>query len=395
MLISGIICEYNPIHFGHIRHISETKRALGEDCGIVCVMSGNFVQRGDIAIFEKYARAAAAVLSGADLVLELPSIYALSSAERFAMGGVGLLESAGVVDYISFGSESGDIGALSAAADTVSSEAVSAAIGEELKKGLSYAEARQNAAFKAMGGAALILGEPNNILAVEYLKALKALNSDIKPITVKRLGAGHDSEEGASAAAVRRTFKSGGEPWEHIPDKAALVFKREMTLGRGPVFLEELETAVLSRLRMLPEAAFKNIPDSAEGLENRLARYSHSEPGIAEILEKTKTKRYAMSRIRRMLLCAALGISSADTQLPPQYIKVLAMNGRGREIMRLISKQTELPCISKPAAAKKLEGKAGECFFNEAAHTDLYTLAFKSAESRRGGAEWKSSPTLI
>ena len=395
MVVFGIVCEYNPIHAGHVHHITKTKHVLGGDCGVVCVMNGNFVQRGDIAAFEKYARAEAAVLSGADLVIELPSVYALSSAERFALGGATLLESMGVVDYISFGSESGDINELREIADAASSKEVSAGIVEELRKGVSYAAARQNAVFKAVGGKADILKEPNNILAIEYLKALKTLNSKMKPVTVQRSGAGHDSDEGASAAAIRSLFKCGGQPWENIPEKAAAVFKREMEQGRGPVFLEDIEAAILSRLRIMPDADFENIPDAAEGLGNRLARYARTEASIAGILEKTKTKRYALSRIRRMLLCAALGITADDAKNPPPYIKVLAMNETGRAIMRKVSKQAELPCISKSAAAKKLENKAKDCFLKEASFTDLYVLAFKNAENRSGGAEWRSSPILL
>ncbi|NLT14370.1 MAG: nucleotidyltransferase family protein, partial [Clostridiales bacterium] len=352
MKTAGIICEYNPIHNGHVRHIAQTRAMLGEDGAIVCAMSGNFVQRGDFAVFAKHARAMSAVASGADLVVELPLPYVLSSAEGFARGGVGLLEALGVCTHLSFGSEAGETGRLLALADCLLRADMPALIGEELKSGISFARARQRAAERIIGKKAEDLSMPNNILGVEYLKALKESGSVMAPLTVRRFGAQHDSDGAESASKLRRLLKEGMKPWGLMPASAARVLKTEVARGRGPVFMEDAETAVLSRLRMLPDESFARLPDASEGLELRLRRYARTMPTVRSILESTKTKRYSMSRLRRMLLCAVLGVEASDSSAPPAYIRVLAMNQKGMALLREIKEKSALPVITKPASAK-------------------------------------------
>jgi predicted nucleotidyltransferase len=393
-MTAGIICEYNPIHNGHVRHIEATRALVGDDCAVVCVMSGNFVQRGDFAVFPKHARASSAVLAGADLVLELPLPFVLSSAESFARGGVRLLNELGVITHLSFGSEAGETDSLREVADVLRTEKMSRLIGEELNSGVSFALARFNAARGLLGKKAELLKTPNNILGIEYLKALAEIDSAMTPLTIKRFGAAHDSEGAESSSALRRMIRAGEEPWNHMPAAAAEVLRREAEAGRGPVFMESAETAVLSRLRMLPAEAFACLPDASEGVELRLMRYCRTMPTIQSILESAKTKRYALSRLRRMLLCAVLGVTADDKSAPPPYIRVLAMNERGRGVLRDIKRKSALPVLTKPAQANDLEARAKAMFLKEAAATDFYVLAYREPANRAGGFEWTASPRV-
>ena len=390
MKIAGIICEYNPLHLGHAAQMEKTRAALGADCAIVCVMSGNFVQRGDFAVFNKHARAKAAVQCGADLVLELPTPYALSSAEGFAAAGVYILDRLGVCGYIAFGSESGDIGALRDAAAAIVSGKAEMHTREWLGKGLSYAAAQQKAADAVLGAGSEVFKRPNNLLGIEYLKALAAYESPLKPITMKRSGGEHDGDTGLSAFALRKGLMRGEEPWGMTPDAAAAVFREETAAGRGPVFMVRCEQAILSRLRAAKN--FAELPGATEGLGNRLMRFAGTEPAFGTILEKAKTKRYTMSRLRRMLLSACLGITAADAQEPPPYIRVLAMSHTGMSILAEARKKARLPIITKPASAKSLSGRASDLFCKEASATDFYVLSYQAENDRCGGQEWRQTP---
>jgi len=388
MQIAGIVCEYNPIHLGHIGHIEKTKQALG-GCAIVCVMSGNYVQRGDVAVFGKHIRAATTVSCGADLVVELPTPYALSSAEGFAEAGIYILEKLGICDFISFGSESGDINILKKAASEVVTPKANELIIKGVETGISYAAAVQKAADEIMGQDSYVLKSPNNLLGIEYLKALSKLESKMEAITVNRTGAAHDSDEGYSASGLRKALRSGNEPWPLMPQIASEMFRKEIEAGRGPVFLKDMEPMMLSRIRAIRD--FSQIPNVTEGLDKRFEKYA-GEATIELMLEKIKTKRYTMSRIRRMVMCAALGITAQDTKKPPPYIRVLAMNDTGKKILSKARKDAELPIITKPASVQKLSERAINLFNLESSATDFYALAFKDINSRPGKSEWLKSP---
>lgn len=395
MTICGIIAEYDPFHNGHAHHIAETRAALGEDTAVVCAMSGNFVQRGEPAVFEKHARAEAAVLCGADLVLELPLPWAMASAERFADGAVALLEATGVVTHLSFGSESGDLDAMHEIAELLLRPEMDGLIREELASGVSYAAARQRAAETLAGRPAELLSQPNHILGIEYLKAIRRRNAPLTPLTVRRAGAGHDAPgEGAgenpSASWLRQRLAAGEEISSYVPPKAAEVFRRET-----PVFPETLETALLSRLRMLPGAAFAALPDASEGVENRLCRAAREEPDLGAVLAAAASRRYAVSRLRRMLWGAALGLTGADGAGEPPYLRVLSANARGRALLAEMRAAAALPVITKPAAARELDQGARRVFELEAGATDLFVLGFSDPERRRGGAEWRAGPVIL
>lgn len=438
MSIVGIVCEYNPFHSGHAYHIEETRRALGGDCTVICVMSGNFVQRGDFAVFRKHSRAEAAVRCGADLVVELPAPYALSSAEGFAGAAVSILDSFGICDNISFGSELGDIGALREAAEAIESEEAGVLIKKWAGTGLPYATARQKAADAVLGARSEVFMTPNNLLGVEYLKAISRLGSRLTPITVKRTGTAHDSDTGCSASALRKTLleefgtqparvgkrvdvcgnaagEYGGAAGEYgganasahgiagrllsrfplscIPEQATETYLEELAAGRAPVSMKAGESAMLSRLRAAVDLSA--TPGAAEGLDRRFLRYSASEATIEAMLAKIKTKRYAMSRLRRMLFCACLGITKDDAEQPPPYIRVLAMNSAGMLLLKEARGKARLPVITKPSSARKLTGRSEAMFKIEAAATDFYALAYPEEKERTGGQEWRVSPVVV
>jgi len=393
MKAAGIICEYNPFHLGHAGHIEKTRGALGEDCAIVSIMSGNYVQRGDFAVFNKHARAEMAVRCGADLVIELPAPYALSSANGFALAGVYILDRLGVCDYISFGSESGEISALTEAAEAIVSEEAEAAIREWLGRGMSYAAAQQKAAEAVLGPRSEVFKTPNNLLGVEYIKAIGAIGSALRPITVSRTGGAHDSDAGYSASLIRKMLQRGEEPWPLMPQAAATVCMGEIAEGRGPVSMLKCELAMMSRLRAIGD--FSGLPDASEGLDRRFSRYIAAEPTVSAILEGVKTKRYAMSRLRRMLMCACLGIIAEDTAKPPPYARVLAMNSTGIRLLKAARKKAQIPIITKPASVHKLSGRAAGLLNKEVAATDFYVLGYQSESCRLGGQEWRQTPLVL
>lgn len=423
MAIVGIVAEFNPFHSGHLYHI-ERSRALAQADGVVCVMSGDFVQRGDSAVFSKQVRAEAAARSGADLVLELPLPWALSSAEGFARGAVGLLGSLGIVTHLSFGSECGNLNALRDVAEALLSPGADAAIRRALDSGVSYAQARQTAVEELAGEEAKLLETPNNILAVEYLKALISQELPIRPLTVKRLGPAHDGAPACaappdapdmdavgeapgaggetasgrnfrSASALRDMLAAGEDISPYVPEYANLVLQDAMRRGLGPVTAECLETALLSRLRLLGEDIYAHVPGAAEGLENRLCRAAWSEPTVSAVLEAAKTKRYAMSRLRRMLFCAALGVTEGLSDGLPPYARVLAVNERGREILREMYGRATVPIVVKPAAIRELGERCADIFTLGALAHDFYALGYPALAARRGGEDWRLSPVLV
>jgi predicted nucleotidyltransferase len=327
------------------------------------------------------------------LVIELPTPYVLQSAEGFARAGVYLLEKLGVCDYISFGSESGDINVLRTAADTIVSEAANQLTRQWLNTGISYALSQQKAANTVMGEQGTVFNSPNNVLGIEYIKALNSYASKMESITIKRTGGQHDSDVGYSASAVRKQLLGGGMPISLMPDFACAVCTEEITSGRGPISINRAEQAILSRLRAIKD--FSVVPNTSEGLEKRFKRCATTESSIASILTNVKTKRYTMARIRRILMCAALGITTKDTAKPPPYIRVLAMNSTGMKLLNKARKKAKLPIITKPASVYELNDKAIKLLELESAATDFFVLAYPKEEERKGGQEWRTSPIVI
>ena len=396
MKIAGIVAEYNPFHNGHEAHIEATRAAVGADTGIICCMSGDFVQRGEAAQWSKFVRAECAVKCGADLVFELPVQWSLSSAEGFARGAVGLLDSLGVVDCLSFGAESAGVEPLERAAEALLDPAVDAAIREELASGESYAAARQRALARFIGEDARVIETPNNILAVEYIKAIYEVRSRMRPLATERRGAGHDRPASGrirSASEIRMMTEAGKPIAPYMPRAADQVLEREREQGRGPVFMSRLETSILSRLRMLPASDYAALPDASEGLENRLMA-AMEEPTLDGVLAAAKSKRYALARLRRMCMCAALGIKAGMNEGTPPYARLLAASARGRELLRLIDGRSSVPVITKSASGRKLPRDARECFELNARAHDLFVLGCPTQAERRGGSDWRATPKV-
>ena len=329
MEVTGIICEYNPLHLGHKKQFDAIK-AAHPDAGIVCLMSGNYVQRGAPAIVDKSLRAKAAVLSGADLVLELPITAALSSAEGFAREGVRIL--GGFCNRLCFGAESADKDTLLATVKALLSAEFSQHLRAELDKGLSFPAARQ-AALQAMGVQADILSHPNDILATEYCKAILQQESSIEPMPIIREGNYHDTDidpENPSATALRQRMLSGGDWLSFVPEEARGVFNNASLHGT-----EFGEQAIVYRLQTMTDEDFENLPYGSEGLWRKLMHNTRQFSTLEEIITATKSKRYTRTRLDRMVMCAFLGITQKDIQTPAPYVRVLALNDRGREILRI------------------------------------------------------------
>lgn len=353
MKTAAIIAEYNPFHNGHEYQILETKELLGVT-HIVALMSGNFVQRGMPAVIDKYRRAEMAVLGGVDLVLELPVIYALSSAEFFAKGAVDILNRLHGVDYLSFGSEIGDMDTLNKISEIVTYETddYREKLKAELAHGISFPRARARVLKARLPELdESTLDSPNNILGVEYLKALKRSGSTITPLTVKRAGAGYHDEETKdtlpSASGIRKIISQEKRIIDLMPGYTEEYMNRLMTSDYDFVFLEKVKDLLYYRL-VTEGDRLKILPEASEGLDHRILNNLSvlREKGIFEFLDLIKTKRYTHTRISRLLIQFLLGFDNHDLaalrSTPVPKVKILAANAKGNEILASIRKKTEI-----------------------------------------------------
>ena len=324
MQIVGIICEYNPFHLGHQKQFDYIRAQFGPEAVIVCLMSGNYVQRGAPAIFDKADRAKAAIDCGADLVLEMPVLNSLFSAEGFAAGGVQTLSP--FCDYLCFGSESGDADSLMHIAQALHAPEFGPLLRSELKDGCSFPVARDRVLEK-MGYDPSLLQNPNDILAVEYCSAIHLYKSKMKPLPMKREGDYHSSDpdpKNPSATSVRQLMIQD-QPWEtYIPEAAWETFRKASihTLSAG-------ERAVLARLRTMSDQDFEALPYGSEGLWRKLRRACHTCATLEEILTATKSKRYTRTRLNRMVMCAYLGITMDMLNTSAPYVRVLGLRQSG------------------------------------------------------------------
>ena len=370
----GIVCEYNPFHRGHRKQMSVIREKYGAETGIICAMSGNYVQRGHPAVFDKTIRAEAAIRCGADLVVELPVTTSLSSAEGFAAGGVAVLSR--LCDGLCFGAETADLRQLLGTAEALLSEDFPKLLRRELDTGRSFPAARQ-AALEKMGLPGAILESPNNILAVEYCKAILRQSSPMQPLPIFREGSYHAKEadfENPSATSLRIRLQNGLEISEYLPEPAGRVF------AGAPIHtLEAGQRAVLSRLRTMEDAEFEVLPFGSEGLWRKLMRESRTQATLEAIAAAVKSKRYTRSRIDRMILCAFLGITAPMLEAEIPYVRVLAFNDRGREILSGTKKDGFFLNAGQPAPHPLWE--------MEQRWEDLYGLFQTGAPGQPGAAK--------
>ena len=356
MKVTGIICEYNPLHLGHRKQIDQI-RAADPDGIIVCLMSGNYVQRGKPAIVDKSLRAKAAVMAGADLVLELPITAALSSAEGFAAEGVRILSH--FCTHLCFGAETASAQALMDTAKALLSDVFPPILRAQLDKGLSFPAARA-AALEEMGICALT--QPNDILAVEYCKAILSQNVPLIPWPIQRGGDYHDEtadEENPSATAVRKLMLQSGMWLDYVPEEV-----RECFRGAKLHTLDAGERMILAKLRTMTDAEFEAIPYGSEGLWRKLMHNARRFANLEDVITATKSKRYTRTRLDRMVLCAFLDISPEMMDSPAPYVRVLAFNDRGRSILR--KKKGEFPVMNAGEVPQDpywaLEKRAGDLY---------------------------------
>ncbi len=449
MTVVGLVTEYNPFHNGHAYHMRMSREITGAD-GVVCVMSGNFIQRGEPAIINKWARTEIALSAGADLVIELPAVFAAASAEYFAFGAVKILDSLGIVDYICFGSEAGDVDILNAIADILVSEPQNykSLLKQHLSTGISYPSAREKAladyisahapdlcsrlgSLSSSGGKSAepgsissLLAQSNNILAIEYLKALKKIGSNIRPTSIKRVSSSYNDENltgtFSSATAIRNYIFTGcmhtssdsdksppadnavlkaDDPVlkEVMPECSRRVLTREMEQGRGPVRLESFENLIFMTLRKMALEQIAALPYVSEGLENRMKTAAENSGNLAEFLENASTKRYPRTRIQRALISMLTGLRASELEDfmqngGPQYIRILGFSQKGRDLLSRIKKKASLPVITKTADHKNSDNPYVRRMLEiEATATDIYVLGYDNPLFRKGGQEYTSN----
>lgn len=363
MKITGIITEYNPMHNGHIYHLEQTKKICKSDA-IVCVMSGNFVQRGEPALIDKWSRAKAALYSGIDLVIELPCIYALSSAEFFAYGAISLLNSIGIIDNVCFGSEIGDTKIINSIADILSKEPIEykTLLKYYLDKGFSFPAARMNSIAEFTKGFEnsishdlinSLMTSPNNVLGIEYCKSLKKLNSKIEPYTIKRLGSSYNDSNITnlpSATSIRNHLKDSGDikNLENImPEPSLQALKANI---KSLTFLDEIFNFVKYKI-ITDKNSLKNIPDISEGLHNKIFDSFSKNSDMSSAVNFIKTKRYTYTRITRILNQLYIGFDCYNTEilrkLPCPYARVLGFNSTGQKLLKEMKTKSSIPTIVK------------------------------------------------
>lgn len=406
MTITGVIVEYNPMHNGHLFHLAQTKKITNCDA-IVAIMSGNFVQRGEPAFVNKWARTSMALLGGVDLVIELPLLYSISSAEGFAFGSIATLDKLGIIDNVCFGSEGGDLNALTLLANILTQEPQSYKnfLRTELNSGVSFPKARQNALTNYIitnnsenvncNIVENILKSSNNILAIEYIKALIKISSNIRPFVINRVNNNYNditlTGEISSATSIRNNFKNDDIIKLALPDSTYKILQEEIKNGRGPLSLTDFSDLILYKLRHSDDNYLENLLDMEIGLNHRIKRSAEDAVDINDLIQRAKSKRYPTTRIQRVLLYALLGIGSdlkEKIKSEPDYVRVLGFNSKGRDILHKIKKTCPLPIISSPSA------KDAELLKYDILATDTYVLGYVNSKFKYGKQDLKHPPII-
>ncbi len=378
MKTAAIISEYNPFHRGH-KYLIDKTREMGAT-HIVAIMSGNFVQRGDVAIADKFTRAMAAINGGVDLVLELPVAYSLSGAEFFAKGGIYIANALQCVDMLSFGSECGDIDTLTATAKAVNDITSDGGFFDRLKTGIGYGELLS----RELGEYGNVINSPNNTLGVEYIRAIINLKSNIKPVTITRKNAPHDSNiiigDFASAGEIRRKIKSG----ENAGDLTPCDLSNTADISYG-------ERALICALRRTPPESLDNIAGMSHGLKSLFLQGVKNATDFAGLCDIIKVKNLTTARVRRLIFNAFLGITGEDIKNPPAYARILGMNDKGREILSAAGKN--IPIDTSLSALEKKSKAAKRQAYLEAFAGDMYSMFLR--EPQICGADYTHKFTMI
>ena len=405
MKVCGIIAEYNPFHNGHAYHIEKTKEVTNCDA-IVAIMSGNFVQRGAPALFDKWTRTEMALKNGIDLVIELPTYYATSSAEFFAQGSVGLLDSLGIVDSLSFGAKTTDLDALKRVANVLYLEPndYKIMLQNELKKGLSFPIARSNALknfikkeYDAKYISEILL-DANNVLGSEYPKALVYNNSPIVPNIIKRKGEDYNStnivDGVCSATAIRKLLeKQEIEVLQDVMPKESFdILNTELLSGKQPMNIEKYEKEIFYILRRSLANDLFELADVSEGLENVLKKASNETTEIEKLIDMMKSKRYTRTRIQRILLHALLNITKDEVnnyKYNPQYIRVLGFTKTGEKLLTQIYNKSNLPIVTSVSKFLKSANETGRRMIEkDILATNIYTLGYESPAYRKSNLDY-------
>jgi len=409
--IVGIIAEYNPFHNGHLYQLCTVRQVLKPD-GIIVIMSGNFVQRGEPAVFSKWARAEMALREGADLVIELPVCFSTATAEIFAESAVKLLLQSQVVNTLSFGIERYCEKELFYLGKLLSEEPdlFKHFMNDYLKKGFSFPAAREKAVIKYIMVKNVnldtqlisdLLKKPNYILAVEYIKAINKLEAEFSIFPVLRQGHNyHDKEltqQYASASAIRqelfyRRQDFSNELINNLPDSTLQIIKKEIGAGRTPVFLQDFETILLYALRRMSAYELKTYFDVAEGLENRIKKAAQACGTLEQLISQIKSKRYPVTRIQRILIHILLHVPKEIVEIrTPQYLRVLGFTQKGALILKKMKSKATVPVITRASEYKNLNQSAKIMFEKDLLSSDVYSLAYKNAALRNGGSDFRRS----
>ena len=399
MRIAAIIAEYNPFHNGHLYHIQQTKEQ-GKATHIVAIMRPNFVQRGETALLEKSVRTRAALEHGVDLVLELPTPYVLSNASIFARAGAEIIHAMGCVDAVSFGSESGNEKQLSDISNRLLTGTHEVFLKEHLASGLSFVKAQALAIEKAFGeGAGQLLEHPNDVLATEYIRALKIADYHGEILAVKRRGTEHDGEEPAgvfaSASAIRKmmSFQSDSISQKYVPCNAFLAYREDFVKNHGFSDLSRLERMILDRLRGMTDEEWREIPDVSEGIENRIRRSAEHVGTLEELYHSIKSKRYLMARIKRIVCCSLIGITKQHTDASVPYLHILGFNKKGEEILTKMKKTALLPFSVSLKTLEQVNSDCRKLAEIESRSTDVFGLTMPAVFP--AGLEYRRMPIKL
>lgn len=387
MKICAVTAEYNPLHTGHKYQLDLLKPDFD---AVVVIMSGNFTQRGDVAIINKWERAKTAILSGADLVIELPTVFAMNTAERFAFGAISIMNDLNCINSVSFGSECGDIDKLFSAAKLLAEEPAN--IKEKISQYVSDGDAFAVARTKAFSGLIdeSLLSMPNNILALEYMRQLILTGSTIKPVTHQRLGSGYNSTtifgSFSSASALRYSYDNFKDIKPYMPPDCFDIYK-----NADKYLLDMLNNAAVYFIRTGGPECLKNHLECTEGIENRIYRAAKSASSFTDIENAASSKRTTRAKIRRIILGSMLGIDKSLSSKKPEYARVLAASSTGLDILAGMKDTSHIKTITKAAAYKEKD----IMFEKDILAGDIFALANTNPKKRSAGEDYITSPFIL